>query len=111
MTIKTHKWWWEGYAVLLWSAILAIPALHWFDRARYIFFPALCIFPVALLFSFSAIRRGSILAKLAVVAAALIATLAIYRVLFYVGDGGSYTRIESYPGKLPPSATNRVLTP
>ena len=112
MTIKAHKWWWEGYAVLFWSGILAIPAFHWSDQARYIFFPTLFIFPLALLFLFSAIRRGSVLAKLAVIAAALIATLAIYHVFFYVGDGDIFnTRIESYPGKLPPSATNRILTP
>jgi hypothetical protein len=78
MILASKKWWWEGYAALVWSACLVIPVFCWAEVFHYILWAALAFSPFGLLFGISAIRRGSPLAKAAAVVALFIALMFVY---------------------------------
>jgi hypothetical protein len=73
MVTKSNKWWWAGYAALVWSLLLALPLY-----SPVAFSGAIWLTPIGLLFCFSALRRGSPLAKGAAVAALIIALLYLF---------------------------------
>ncbi len=59
MATKSNKWWWEGYAALIWL-LLMLPFVIWRSPVTYYLFMVAGMFaPIAAIFCISALRRGS----------------------------------------------------
>jgi hypothetical protein len=73
--VNPARWWWEGYASLAWSLTLVGSVFSSSDIAGVVFVVAFILSPVGLMLAISALRIGSVAARVAAVLALVLAAL------------------------------------